>query len=473
MKPSNLFARLFTSNSMMAVYLLIFIACTVTVGFITFYRAEAIASSGSLMPTQPNGFQDNTTATPTPLGAPTATPTVPAPVGPQPIPWDGASRVTVLVMGLDYGDWESEDRDGPPRTDTMILLSVDPVTKSAGILNIPRDLWVSIPGFNYGKINTAYPLGEGSGYPGGGPGLAIDTIEQFIGIPINYYALVDFYAFEDFIDEIGGVDINVPEEIKVDPIGKHNTVKLKPGKQTLDGPTALAYARARYTEGGDFDRAQRQQQVILAIRDKVLNLNMLPTLITKAPTLYSELAAGIKTNLTLDEAISLAWLAQSIQLKDIKRGAIAPPKAVILAKSPDGKLDILKPVTSEIRLLRDEIFASDSLSPFSSETDLTKLLSEEGARLSILNGSGVPGLAGKTTEYLTSQGANVTVTGDAGVIYNNTTIVIYSGRPYTIRYLIDLMNIQSSQIRMEYNPGSDVDIVIYLGADWAAKNPLP
>ena len=98
--------------------------------------------------------------------------------GPTPIPWDGANRVTMLVMGLDYRDWEGE---GPSRTDTMMLLTMDPVSRTAGMLSIPRDLWVNVPGFDYGKINTAYYLGELYNLPGGGPGLAIQTVEAATG----------------------------------------------------------------------------------------------------------------------------------------------------------------------------------------------------------------------------------------------------------------------------------------------------
>jgi LCP family protein required for cell wall assembly len=128
-------------------------------------------------------------------------------------------------MGLDLRDWEG---GGPSRTDTMLLYTLDPVTHSAGMLSIPRDLWVNIPGFEYGKINTAYYLGEAYDTPGGGPGLAIETVEELLGIPINYYGEVDFDAFVRLVDEIGGIEINVPEEISVDPLGPHNTVTLDP-----------------------------------------------------------------------------------------------------------------------------------------------------------------------------------------------------------------------------------------------------
>jgi anionic cell wall polymer biosynthesis LytR-Cps2A-Psr (LCP) family protein len=110
--------------------------------------------------------------------------------------------LSLLVMGLDYRDWSSGE--GPPRTDTMILFTIDPVNLKAGMISIPRDLWVNIPGFDYGRINTAYMLAEGNNLPGGGPQLAADTVEAFLGVPVDYYAQIDFSAFIRFIDEIGG-----------------------------------------------------------------------------------------------------------------------------------------------------------------------------------------------------------------------------------------------------------------------------
>jgi LCP family protein required for cell wall assembly len=247
---------------------------------------------------------------------------VPPPVviGPEPIPWDGASRVNILVMGLDYRDWVSGE--GAPRTDTMVLLSVDPLTNTAGFLNIPRDLWVSMPGFEEpNRINVAYRFGETYQLPGGGAELAMKTVEGLLGLKIDYYALIDFYSFEQFIDELGFIEIDVPRNIWVDPIDGP-TVKLKKGAHDLPGNLALAYARARNTEGGDFDRAVRTQQVIMAIRDRVLRSEMLPTLISRSPAIYEQLSAGVQTNLTLEQAIQLAWLAQQIPEEDIKRGAI-------------------------------------------------------------------------------------------------------------------------------------------------------
>jgi LCP family protein required for cell wall assembly len=414
--------------------------------------------------------QASTTAIPGIDGTPASTLLPTLSTGPVPQPWDGASRVTFLVMGLDYRDWEAAD--GPPRTDTMILLTIDPLTKTAGMLNVPRDLWVSIPGFEYGRINTAYPLGIAFDVPGGGPALAMQTVESLVGVPIDYYAIIDFGAFEKFIDELGGINVTVSTEISVDPIGKGNTVVLKPGNYLLDGPTALAYARARHTEGGDFDRAQRQQQVILAIRDRIVELG--PTQIaSRATAIYNDLAAGIHTNLSLDDALRLGWLALDIPMTNVQRGAIAPPNAVTLGKSPDGTQDVLFPVPDQIRLIRDQIFASSTMaSPGLSAGDARANMQSEGAAIVVANGTYVDGLATKTQSYLQSQGATVVSTQNSDyTIY--TKIIDYTGKPYTDRYLVDLMKITPYSISLQYDPNSKVDVLVILGDDWAGNNPMP
>jgi len=400
--------------------------------------------------------------------APTLVPTTST--GPVAVPWDGARRVTILVMGLDYRDWEAGD--GPPRTDTMILLTIDPLTKTAGMLNVPRDLWVSIPGFEYARINTAYPLGIAYDVPGGGPGLAMQTVESLIGVPIDYYAIIDFSAFEKFIDELGGINMTVSTKIAVDPIGIGNDRVLKPGNYLFDGPTALAYARARHTEGGDFDRALRQQQVILAIRDRIVELGP-AQVAARAPALYNELTAGIHTNLSLDDALKLGWLALEIPMSSVQRGAIAPPNAVTLAKSPDSTQDILIPVPDQIRVIRDQVFASSSMaSPWLTSGDARANMQAEGASIEISNGTYVEGLASKTQVYLQSQGANVVGTRNSEYA-TYTHIIDYTGKPYTDRYLVDLMKITPYSVSLVYDPNSPVDVLVILGDDWAGNNPMP
>jgi polyisoprenyl-teichoic acid--peptidoglycan teichoic acid transferase len=390
---------------------------------------------------------------------------------PQLTPWDGVGRVTILLLGLDYRDWEANEKYS--RSDTMILLTLDPLNKTAGILSIPRDMWVAIPGFDHGKINTAYYLGDAYHLPGGGPGLAVKTVEQFLGVPINYYAQIDFDAFVQFIDEIGGVKIDVPNKITIDLLGAGSQTKktLQPGVQVLPGQWALAYARNRYTQNGDFDRARRQQQVIIGIRDRVLSLNMLPTLITKAPTLYQQLSSGIHTNLALDDAVKLALLAKDIPKENIKQG-VFDQKYVFYGWSPDN-LSILLPIPDKIHLLRDEIFTgSGVLSPQAAGSDQQRMQAESGS-LAVYNGSGVAGLAQRTADYLKSQGADVTQVAEAPKAYAATTLVAHYGEPYLMKYLVDLMGIKAGRVIFQYDPNNTVQVELFLGSDWAQNNPLP
>lgn len=408
---------------------------------------------------------------------PGVTPTARPPqveAAPTPEPWDGASRVSVLVMGLDYRDWSSGE--GAPRTDTMILFTVDPLSKTAAMLSIPRDLWVNIPGFEPGRINTAYRLGETYNVIGGGPQLAMDTVEELLGIPIDYYAQIDFSAFVRFVDEIGGVKVEVMEEIKVDLIGDGaNTIKvLQPGRQTLPGDIALAYARARYTEGGDFDRATRQQQVVFAVRDRILEFEMIPTLLAKAPVLYNEVAAGINTNMNLDQAVKLGLLVLlEVPRENIKQGIIGT-EHIAFGASAEGD-QVLKPLPAKIRLLRDELFTTEGLvSPLAESGDLNSLLKAEAATISVLNGSGVSGLAAETAEYLRSQGLDApeSALGDGDATFY-TIVIDRTGNPYTVKYLLDLFSVLPNNYRISYEPGSGADIEIVLGNDWANSNPMP
>jgi LCP family protein required for cell wall assembly len=384
-------------------------------------------------------------------------------------PWDGTGRVTVLVMGLDYRDWATGE--GPSRTDTMMLLTLDPLNNTAGMLSIPRDLWVSIPGFENGRINTAYFLGEAYQMPGGGPGLAVKTVEQLLGVEINYYAQIDFGSFIRFVDELGGVKIDLPKKIKIDPIAG-DPVKLKPGRQVLNGEFALAYARARYTAGGDFDRALRQQQVILGIRERLLRPDDLSLLISKAPVLYSEIANGVQTNMTLEELIKLALIAQKVPEDNISHGAISAQE-VIFAESPDGQ-SVLVPLPEKIRQLRDEIFLvnSGTLGPLLPGTSQERMVAEE-ARIVLLNGSLVDGLASQTQNYLQTQGVSVVEISN-GQFSDYTKILDYTGNPHTIQYLMELFDVLPEYYDLQYDPNSPVDVVVTLGADWSIQeNPQP
>jgi LCP family protein required for cell wall assembly len=387
-----------------------------------------------------------------------------------PEPWDGKSRVTILILGLDYSDWRGGET---PHSDTMILLSIDPITSTASMLSIPRDLWVNIPGFDYGRINEAYFNGEAYNLPGGGAELARQTVEQFIGIPVHYYAVIGFDAFIDFIDEIGGVIVTPDQYVKIEKFGGGQEQILEPGKMyALDGALALAYARERHTEGGDVDRASRQQEVILAIKHRILKYQNLPGLIAKAPALYQDISSGISTNLNLQEAIQLGLLGLQLDTSSIRQGIINYDM-VIPTTSPDGE-KILKPIPDKIRILRDELFAnSGSGAPLAVPSENSTLVKDEAATVVIWDGSNQGGLGDRTSAYLQSQGINVIQVADAGGYIPATKIEIFNGKPYTVAFLAQTMNVASANIWNTYDPSAGVDIRVTLGGDWAANNQLP
>jgi len=447
--------------------LIVFVILAIVTGVAVFRLVKNTVAGWNITPLEGVSIQSTTTVNGTPVSLPGGA--LQPEGGPTAEPWDGNSRITILLMGLDYKDWEAGE---VPRTDSMILLTIDPMTSSAGMLSIPRDMWVNIPGYDYYKINQAYYFGELDQLPGGGPALAVKTVESFIGVPINYYAQIDFGAFVRVIDEIGGVKIDVPEKITIDPIGDSPKVTLEPGRYTLNGELALAYARSRKGSGDDFARAERQQQVILAVRDRILQFDQMPSLVTKAPKIYQEISSGLQTNLTFDQAFRLGLLAMELPAENIRKAVIGPSE-VEFAKSPDG-LDILIPYPDRIRLVRDQVFTSgDSISPIALTEDLKSQVATEAARISVQNGSYTTGLAALTAEFFRSQGLTVTEETNASDIYSVTTIYVLSGKPYTVRYLADIMQVENIRIYNRYEPTASVDLIVTLGTDWADANPMP
>jgi len=404
-------------------------------------------------------------------GTPVAVPPTPVPAAPevQMPTWDGASRINILFIGLDYRDYLAND--GPPRTDTMILFTVDPQSKTAGMLSIPRDLWVNIPGFGYSRINTAYPSGEGAQLPGGGPGLAMKTVEQVIGVPVQYYGSIDFHAFEEAIDAMGGLYICIPEKIRIDPIGDKRPEVLKPGCQTLWGYQILAYARNRYTANGDVDRAGRQQQVIFALYNQIFNPSNFSTMLSKAPKIYAEASAGLRTNLTFDDLMRLGVLMSQIPLENIKHGIIDTTMTTMHNVTLAGQnASILKPMPDKIRVVRDEIFISGGPVSPRAAGDATVLMQQDEARIRVVNSSLDATLGQRTANYLITQGMNVTEV-TAGQNVQNSAVVIYGPKLYALRYLLTMFGISSnSQITFAKDP-STVDIEIILGNDWMNRLP--
>ncbi|MBK8988550.1 MAG: LCP family protein [Chloroflexi bacterium] len=379
-------------------------------------------------------------------------------------PWSGQERVTILMLGID----QRCDEDGPNHTDSMMLVTVDPVGLSAGILSLPRDMWVEIPGVGVDRINQANYYGEAYEYPGGGAALAVETVEAFLGVKIDYYATVNFDGFVTVVNEIGGIDIVVPEAIDdptyPDRCYGYEPFQIEAGDQHLDGASALKYARTRATFGGDVDRAGRQQAVVLAVRDRILSLNMLPTLVGRAPVLWQALQANVRTDMSLEEALQLALLVQDIPRSSIKTSVINYDY-VYAETTPDGR-QVLVPNRENIRQLRNELFTPPVI-PTPEIQNLPGLMAAENARVAVYNGTPVFGLASLTETYLKTQNVNVTAVGNAdAATYRATQIIDYGNHPHTQRFLIQLMGIPPLNVSSGSSPDGDYDLLIILGSDW-------
>lgn len=386
-------------------------------------------------------------------------------------PWQGKERVSVLVMGIDLRC----DEEGPTHTDSMMVLTMDPVGLSAAVLSLPRDLWIEVPGFGANKINQAYFLGEAYDYPGGGATLAVETVEAALGVPIDYYAAVNFQGVVDFVDLIDGITIDVAQDIE-DPDYPDNCYGYDPfylnaGEQELNGEQALKYARTRATAGGDVDRAGRQQEVVLAARDKVLRLDMAPRLIVQAPQLWQSFQRNVETNLTLEETLQLGLLAQDIPRESIRMEVI-DFDYVYNETTLDGQ-QVLVPDRENIRALRDQLFAPSAI-PTPVIEDLPQMMREENARIMVHNGTSVFGLAGDTQTFLQGRGFNVVGVGNAdSSTYPTTQILDFGSHPNTTRYLAQVMGIPPLNISYSNRSAADHDVLVILGNDWEVPSPSP
>ncbi|MBN1287584.1 MAG: LCP family protein [Anaerolineae bacterium] len=276
--------------------------------------------------------------------------------GPVIEPWSGTERFTVLVMGIDRRPGETGTGY---RSDTMILVSIDPAAQSVGMLSIPRDLYVVIPGYaDRHRVNEALVLGELQrlGY---GPQLAMETVQLNFGIRVHDYLVVDFTAFTRIIDEMGGITLDIPYAI-YDPLYPDQNFGYDPfyidaGVQHLDGTTALKYARTRHSDN-DFKRADRQQQVIYAIRDKILDAGMWPHLLGQAPTIWDEISKGVHTQMDFMTMLQIALYLKDIPRENIRSGVVDYNYSSDYL-TPKGE-QVLIPNQSALATLMTQVFGS-------------------------------------------------------------------------------------------------------------------
>ena len=211
-------------------------------------------------------------------------------------------KSTIMIMGVDERD------DDVGRSDTLMIATIDPKKDQAALLSVPRDTRVKVKGHGYDKINAAYAYG--------GHKLTQDTVEKLLGTPMDHYVLINIQAFKRIVDAIGGVDIDVEKRMYYeDPWDDEGglVIDLYPGKQHMDGKTAITYVRYR-DEEGDIGRIARQQKFMKAVMDKVTS----PSIIPQLPGVIREVMSSIKTDLSFRELLEFAGTLREAQKNGLK-----------------------------------------------------------------------------------------------------------------------------------------------------------
>jgi LCP family protein required for cell wall assembly len=273
------------------------------------------------------------------------------PAAPFPSTCDGPGRINILLIGI---DGVTNNYYRAARSDTLIMLGVNFADKSANMLSIPRDLWVPLPGVGQvtaDRINTAYHYGELFGVPGGGPAELGTVLSSTFALRVDRFVVVDFDAFIQGIDAIGGVDINIPKPLHdaAYPLRDGSgtiVIDFPAGQVHMDGATALIYARIRH-DSSDFTRMRRQQQVLFAARDKLLSPATLPQL----PALVQVLLGAARTNLSLEDIALLGCLAPQIGGQAIQSWVI-DGNMVQNARLPDGAAVLLPNMDAIVPVLK-------------------------------------------------------------------------------------------------------------------------
>lgn len=415
----------------------------------------------------------------------------------RPTPQPAPRHINILVLGID----QRRGEQGPYRTDTMILVSVDPARKRVGMLSIPRDLYVTIPGYGENRINMANFIGDRDKYPGGGPALAKRTIEYNYGVRVDYYIRVNFDGFERIIDTIGGVDILVEKEVRDDTFPDdhygYDPLYIPAGLIHMDGKLALKYARTRHGDS-DIHRARRQQQVILAVKDKITQMNLAPSLLLKLPELMRTFSDSVETDIPVDQAIQLAQMAMEWDLSTVETAVI--DDSMTVRHFTETGADVLLPLNDKVRALMEQMFGEGETStptaPVATPQEMDQALQEarrqadaqsrqaalqqrlavDGARIVVLNGTGQPDLAPQVADYLKNAGFHVVAFGDADRSdYPQTVLVDYTGKEFTVSQLVGLFQVRSENVRRSPVLKDEVDVRLIVGADfqWPTASARP
>jgi len=380
--------------------------------------------------------------------------------------WERKERVNILLLGLDQREGEEFGR-----TDTMILASVDPVARRVGMMSLPRDLKVDIPGYGPAKLNAAYVFGqqEGEGTTPderrrAGVRLLKRTVTRNFDVPVHYYAQVDFRGFERVIDEFGGVNVDAPYPIvdKAYPTETfgYTAIYFAAGLQHLNGKQALRYARTRHADN-DFARARRQQEVLFSLQQQALNRK----LASKFYPLLAILGDSVKTDLSKENAAALVSLGQGFTRDNIKSQTIQDLVEPVVELDEEGnEIEYLVPTWSQVRKRVREMVPSPGTATGSAP--------DPAAKIGVRNGTLRAGFAARSTDRLKAAGFAgavidpTDITGAGQGPQPRTIIYDWGGRGDAAGAAARALGLTDAVVRDGTGPApGGVDILIVLGGD--------
>jgi LCP family protein required for cell wall assembly len=380
-------------------------------------------------------------------------------------PWVGSTMPTSASLpdGVTHIILLGTDRRPPAegwRTDTMILVSIDPDDKLVSMVSIPRDLYVAIPGYGKTRLNLADNIGEAEHYAGGGPGLLKATLEENLGLTFDRYVRIDFQGFGEVVDILGGIDVDVrcPTELWVpnmkDP-GEYLLYRTIPaGMLHMDGDLALIYCRCR-AHTPVFDRDRRQREVLLAIRNRVLELGV-SGLLPRLFELLETMDLHVQTDLEAGEIVALAQLLTQIPLHNFSQSMID------LSLAPEWTTSEGAWVMLPDRQLIKQSMA-ERLVPSTWEEET---LAAEGTRIAVDNGTSIEGFASQIADRLVASGYHVVEVGkDDRFDHVETSIISYVGTNSTLERLQEYFGVSADNVHYQPDWLSGVSIRVILGTD--------
>jgi len=399
----------------------------------------------------------------------------------QPLKGESSGRVNILLAGNSADD---VGHNGADLTDSIMVISIDTTTHNAFMLSIPRDLWVDIPTLGHQKINDAITVSDFSapGYPSNGMGQLEQIIQTQLGIPLDYYVLIDYAALRDAANAVGGIPVNIQSsdprglyDPSEDFVTKGPLVKLSNGWHTLNGEQALDLARARGDAYGsygyelsDFERTQNQRLMLVSLAQKAKSTGVVTNPL-KISALFSAFSNNVHTDMTLNNVLRLAQVTKPIDLNSIQSQSFSYAGANPLLKGyvdPGSGQDALIPTSG-----LDNFTA---LTQYYQQLTSTNPVVREGANVVILNGSDKTGIASTQGDKLTAAGYNITAVASAGSKYSGTMIVDMSNgkKPASLAGLKGYFPgsvVQPSDKSMQAKEAQNypnADFVVILGQNW-------